>query len=224
MASGSPDLTQALNHLMDIPRGDGRGRMILFMAAENGSGTSHVVRELSRLAVAVGKRVLLAQLDLSKGDQYLSFANPVSQAAGGALSGPYQAEQNGQSFWKVTPAAVGESGQNPMKLYRVGTYGPDLTYFDWTLVRPGQNVFIVQGREYWSSVRDIYDLIFVDAPAADVSEAGLTVAPEADGTVIIAPLNRGSGSGALADRIKKAQAHCVGTILNAPNEIARPYA
>lgn len=225
MTPDNKNLGYALEALCNIPRGDGRGRVITCMSPETGAGTSYVTRQLALRAKDKGLRVLLCDMDFSNNSQYVWFTTQTAQSIHGTLSGPYDARFNAAPFWQITPqdmAAIG-TGVHCV-IYRVGGHVLDVTYFDWSQIIPGQNVLVVPSRAYWKSVRDHYDLILIDTPAIDRSRAGLTAAQEADGCIVIAATGSENGASTtdIQTEIRQANGRCVGVILNAPTA-SKPF-
>jgi Mrp family chromosome partitioning ATPase len=70
--------------------------------------------------------------------------------------------------------------------------------------------------DYWTALRRHAELVVVDAPAAERSNAGLVIAPYMDFTVLVVAADGAdaSAAAALKDAILEAGGHCAGLVFN----------
>lgn len=179
-------------------------------AARSGAGTSYVVRELALTMAGTGRSVLIADMDISRCDQYARFA-----ADGAALSGPYDASYGTAPFWQVSPAIAGSDGQTTFgALYQCPSLGVSVTSFLWQNLRQGQSVNIARAPDYWSALRGAYNAVIIDVPALDRSDCGNTVFAYADSNVLIAPGSDAPDNHMAFGAITAAGGTCAGVIFN----------
>ena len=60
-----------------------------------------------------------------------------------------------------------------------------MTRFRREVLKGRQTVHVLPGADYWNALRKHADLVVIDAPAADRSQAALTGAPFIDQTVLV---------------------------------------
>ncbi|MBV9508938.1 MAG: sugar kinase [Caulobacteraceae bacterium] len=223
MVDLTAEMAQLWASLGPVPRapgGVGLGRVIQFVAAHCGEGTSTVARELARFAAAHARRpVWLVDLDVPDSPQYAAAAadarlyGPLGQAA--------TASPDGSAFFTVQPPAIGPDG----KPWRDARYlvahpmgGPNLwvTRFRREALRPDQAVHVMPTGSYWSAMRRHAELVVVDAPAAARSQAAFTIAPFVDCTVLVVAAQEGdvAGPAAVRDGLMAAGGHCAGVVFN----------
>lgn len=91
----------ALAERLGPPPGE-RARLIQFVSAEPGEGTSTVAREFSRaMSAGAHKGVWLVDLNLLKGDQFDAISSHAKEY--GPLGAPVRASPNQTAFFSVTP-------------------------------------------------------------------------------------------------------------------------
>jgi Mrp family chromosome partitioning ATPase len=173
----------------------GYGRVLQFVAARSGEGTSTVAREFAWLAAArLRKRVWLVDAGLMGPGQINAIAAHPGRY--GSLGGAAGASPDGSCFFGVRPQAADPSGRPiPPARYLVAhpVSGPNLwvTRFRREQLAPGQSAYIVPGSAYWDVMRKHAELVIIDAPAADRSQAATLLAPHADATVLVVAADAG---------------------------------
>lgn len=167
----------------------GRSRAVQFIAARKGEGTSTVAREFARFAAKrAGRSVWLIDLDLFSSHQHAAIgANPERY---GALGATVSASPDGTAFFTVQPPLRNEQGEATpdaryLVAHAVGGARWWVTRFRGDALRGRQTVHILPSGDYWRTMRRYADLIVVDCSSADRSQAGLTVAPFMDQTVMV---------------------------------------
>lgn len=166
-----------------------RGRVIQFVAATGGEGTSTVAREFARLAaVRARKPVWLVDADLDRQTQ--SQAVAVEPERFGRLGKAAASSPDGSSFFTVEPALCDREGR-PVPAARLALARPALGGRLWvTEARTAQIGLDRRARlspsgAWWDAMRRHADTVVVDSPAADRSEAAALLAPLADLTVLV---------------------------------------
>lgn len=185
------DLTAEMADLwasLGAPSG-GRGRVVQFVAARRGEGTSTVARELAAFAARrAGRSVWLIDLDLLSSPQHAALA--AAQSRFGKLGDAAVATPDGSLFFTVQPSTQAPDGTTwPASRFlaghRVGEARWWVTRFRREALRGRQTVHILPSADYWNALRKFADLVVVDAPSLDRSQAALTVAPYMDQSVLV---------------------------------------
>lgn len=173
----------------------GYGRVLQFAAARSGEGTSTVAREFAWMAASrLGRTVWLVDADLSGPGQINAIAAPPARY--GALGGAAGASPDGSSFFAVRPQAVDAAGHPvpPARYLVAHTAGaPNLwvTRFRREQLQPGQTAYVTPGSAYWDVMRKHADLVVIDAPGADRSQAAILLGSYADATVLVVAADAG---------------------------------
>lgn len=198
----------------------GHGRVLQFVSARAGEGTSTVAREFAVYASHRTRRpVWLVDLDLTRGAQHGVISR--EKARYGALGAPAAASPDGSVFFTVQPPGRGADGRPfPDARYLVAhpVGGPRLwvTRFRREQLRAEQTVHIVPGAGYWTALRRHAELVVVDAPAADHSRAAVMLAPFVDASVLVVAADDGDAAGpsSLKAAINGAGGRCAGVFVN----------
>lgn len=191
MVDLTAEMAQLADSLGDLARSaaPGFGRVIQFAAARSGEGTSTVAREFARFTAANSQRpVWLVDLDLTGAGQHGYIeARPSVYGRMGAAAG---ASPDGSIFFQVRPPARDESGAvtpdaRYLVAHPVGSSSFWVTRFRRERLLAGQDVAITPTPDYWNMMRRHAELVVVDAPAAERSQAATLIAPFADATVLV---------------------------------------
>ncbi len=173
----------------------GHGRVLQFASARTGEGTSTVAREFARLAAQRLRRpIWLIDTDLTGATQSATISAHPAQY--GRMGGAAGGSPDGSSFFTVRPQAVDAGGAPvPPARYLVAhpVGGPNLwvTRFRRELMAPGQSAYVTPGSAYWDVMRRHAELIIIDAPSAEQSQASIMLAPHADATVLVVAADAG---------------------------------
>lgn len=167
----------------------GRARVVQIVSARRGEGASTVARELAFFAARrAGRSVWLVDLDLLGSPQYESLRTESDRY--GELGEAAAASPDGSMFFTVQPQArIADGTPFPDSRYlaahRVGEARWWVTRFRREALRGRQAVHILPTGDYWTALRKYADLIVVDAPSPDRSQAALSVASFMDQTVMV---------------------------------------
>jgi len=201
------------------PAPAGQGRVIQFVSATGGEGTSTVAREFARLAaVRARKPVWLIDADLNQQDQQEAVAAEPTRF--GRLGAVAHASPDGSSFFSIAPALVTRDGR-PVRAARLLTARPALGGRLWVsrfraeALRSGQRATVIGDAAYWQAMRRHADTVVIDTPAADRSGAALTLAPVVDATVLVLVSNTAPADPmTLRDRIEGVGGRIAGLVIN----------
>jgi Mrp family chromosome partitioning ATPase len=180
------DLRDLYRSLSQSPGHDG-GRSVMFIAARAGEGVSSIAASFARLAAEQAHRaVWLVDLDLKRNHLFNTFAvGPFAEAMGG-VGPPYSAALKTQPFFSIEPADPDAgSGLGRFTAHRVGDTRLMVTQFDASRLKPSQTIRVRTQPAYWQIVRAVTDWAIVDAPAFELSAAGLAITSQMDHTVIV---------------------------------------
>ncbi len=201
----------------------GRARAIQFAAATAGEGVSTIAREFAFFAAAhAGKRVWLVDLDVLGEAQVLSIGAAPERY--GRLGPASSASPDGSAFFTVQPPLRRPDGRawsdaRYFAAYAVGDVSLWVTQFRRDALKPRQSVHILPNGAYWNALRRHADLVVVDAPPADRSQAVLTVAPFMEDTVLVVAADQRDvkAPAKLRDAIAGAGGRCSGLFFNRAN-------
>lgn len=167
----------------------GRARILQLVSARRGEGTSTIARELAFFAARrAGRAVWLVDLDLMASPQHAAISAESERY--GLIGQPAQASPDGSIFFAVQPPAQSPDGKpwpdaRYLAAHRVGAARWWVTRFRREALRGRQTVHILPSGDYWTALRKFADLIIVDCPSGDRSQAATTVAPFMDQTVMV---------------------------------------
>jgi hypothetical protein len=167
----------------------GRPRVIQVVCARQGEGTSTVARELALYAAKGANRsVWLVDMDLLASPQHAVIRSDPDRF--GELGEAVAATPDGSMFFTVQPGSKTADGKPwPdaafLAAHRVGKARWWVTRFRREVLRTGQTVHILPRPDYWAAMRRHADVVIVDAPAADRSQAAVTLSPFVDQTVLV---------------------------------------
>ena len=201
----------------------GQARVVQFVAASGGEGTSTLARGLARFVAGRARRpVWLVDLDLMNSPQHAAIAADPGHF--GELGRQTAASPDGSTFFTIQPPALAPDGkpwQAARYLVAHPVGGPNLwvTRFRRDALRGDQAAHVIPSGDYWNALRRYAELVVIDAPAADRSNVALTIAPFVDATVLVVAADDedGTGPAALRDAIQAAGGHCAGLIFNRAN-------
>jgi Mrp family chromosome partitioning ATPase len=209
--------------------GAGGGRVVQFVSAQRGEGTSTVAREFARhLAQRARKGVWLIELDLMRGDQYGALASDPERY--GFLGKAVKSSADGSMFFQVVPALKGVDGRpwsdaSYMAAYPVGGKRWWVTRFRRETLKAGQTARILNAPGYWQSLRQHADWVIVDSPAAERSRVVLASAPHMDANVLVVAAEQGEPErpAMLRDAITSVGGNVAGVFLNRVRTEAAPF-
>jgi Mrp family chromosome partitioning ATPase len=198
----------------------GRARLVQFIAAREGEGVSTVAREFAFYAArTLRRRVWLVDLDLMGQTQAAALAG--DPARFGELGPPAVATPDGSMFFSVQPPLKRPDGRpwpdaRYISVHAAGGAGFWVTRFRREAMRGRQGVHVLPVPDYWKALRRHCDLVVVDAPAAERSHGGLTVAPFMDDVVLVVAADEHDPRAAaeLRDQLGAAGARCSGLFVN----------
>ena len=170
------------------------GRGIMFIAAQENEGTSSVAASFALLAAERSRKsTWLVDLNLHDNPQFEAFRRGDFGTRG--LSRAYDASLGTQAFYDIVEARGGHrhgAGANSKLLAAHQVSGTRLlvTRFRNNRVAHGGKIHLSTRSEWWAALRRGADWVIVDAPAAERSGAGLAMASQMDGVIIVVQADR----------------------------------
>lgn len=197
-----------------------QGRVLQFVSARTGEGTSTIAREFARLAaVRARKPAWLIDADLYDQSQLSAVAMQADRF--GPVQGQASASPDGSSFFTLYPPIKDRNGR-PMAdgrlLHARAVLGGRLwvTRLRSEAMHAAQRAQFLGTPAYWEAMRRHSDYIIIDSPAADRSDAALTLAPHVDATVLVVAADEQDVGepAALRDALEAADGFVAGMVFN----------
>lgn len=200
--------------------GPGRPYVLQVISARRGEGASTVARELALFtARRAARKTWLVDMDLGAAAQYQAISSDVERY--GALGPPVAASPDGSAFFTVQPPAPRPDGgvwpdARYLSAYGVGGSRFWVTRFNREALRGPQKVHIIPGAEYWAALRQHAEVVIIDSPSADRSQAGLAIAQHMDQTVLVVSAQQPDVKppAQLRDALAAAGGRCAGVFFN----------
>ncbi|MBY9067164.1 hypothetical protein K1X12_09660 [Hyphomonas sp. WL0036] len=221
------DLRQDLSGLWQaaarVPPRSG-GRVLMFMAAREGEGTSSMAASFALMASARAARMTwLIDLDLRANPLYTAFAKGILKDTGRpghALDASLGTEQ----IYSVPGTEAVPAMQKLLTAHQIDGQRLLVTRFRNERLAPGQRVRLQPAPGWWGALRRSCDWAILDAPALARSAAGLTFAPMTDGVVLVVEAGA-TGAGDVEDlraAVEGAGGTVIGAVMNQMKSGHRP--
>jgi len=220
--SGMVDLTGEMADLWAAlgPTQPGRGRVVQFVSARTGEGTSTVAREFARVAAVRARRPAWL-IDADVYDQNQLNAVAMEPQRFGPVQGYASASPDGSAFFTIHPPLKDPQGKplaDSRLLHARAVLGGRLwvTRLRAEALHIAQRAQFLASGAYWEAMRKHADYVIIDSPAADRSDAALALAPYLDATVlVVAADERDVGEpAALRDALEAAEGFVAGMVFN----------
>lgn len=222
-----PDLSNVWRASARItsPRGS---RAIMFISARSGEGATSMAGSFALLAARRAKRnAWLVDLDLRNNRAFKGFQSGFANGVG-RPGRAYDASFGVEQMYQVFPKTVSRGGKRstPEKLltaHQIENERLMVTRFRDDRLRPAQRVHVCTQPTWWNTLRRAADWIVVDAPAIDRSGAGLAVASQMDGIVLVVRADETSAQDltALRREVEIHHGNIIGVAINAVRGDAR---
>lgn len=163
------------------------GRLVMFIGPRRGEGVSSIATSAAlEAAERVERPAWLVDLDIANNALFNEFAVGSMARTFGGVGKPYSACLRQQPFFAIRPSEREDMPHDWFTAHRIGDTRLMVTQFDSERLKPGQSLQVRSQPAYWAAVRDATDWTVVDAPAPEVSTAGLAIAGQMDNCVIVA--------------------------------------
>lgn len=197
------------------------GRGIMFISAHDGEGTSSVAASFALMAADKCRRAAwLVDLDLHENPQFEAFKRGDFDGLG-LPSRAYDASLGTRPFYDIIEARRGErrGGEDNTKLlaaHQITGTRLLVTRFRNEKVAHGGKIHLSTRSEWWGALRRGADWIIVDAPAVERSGAGLAMASQMDGVIIVVQADQ-TRPEAVTNLVKEIEAYggqVLGVVMN----------
>jgi Mrp family chromosome partitioning ATPase len=192
------------------------GRVLMFMAAREGEGTSSVAASFALMAAARAARMTwLIDLDLRENPLYTAFSKGILSGVGRpghALDASLGVDQ----IYSVPGSETVPAMSKLLTAHQIEGLRLLVTRFRNERLAPGQRLRMQAAAAWWDALRRSADWAIIDAPALARSAAGLTYAPLADGVVLVVQAEA-AGAGEVEDlraAVEAAGGTVIGVVMN----------
>jgi Mrp family chromosome partitioning ATPase len=199
---GRTDATMQLDHLFRVEAGRGDARIVQFISARNGEGTSSIARNFAMTAASYhGLVVVMIDLGWDSNAQYRFF-----DADRDVTLRRLDLGGTSPTFLPLKNLAFYQVGQHSLFISRYEAHEP-----------PDRRIYFpATGAGFWSQLRNAADLIVIDAPAQERNLDGVMVSPVADSVVLVVEAERTAAPEVMRPRekIERHGGHIEGVVLN----------
>ena len=192
------------------------GRAVMFIAARSGEGTTSMAASFALIAAARARRsAWLVDLDMRRNPAIAGFKAGFARGVG-KPGRAYDASLGTSQFFMVSPQAVAQGGKpvaasKLLMAHHIEGTRLMVTRFRKDRLREGQKVQLRTQPQWWQTLRKATDWIITDAPALERSAAGLVMAGQMDGVILVVKADGTSAEDVLTLR-NEIEAHG-GTVL-----------
>lgn len=202
--------------------GDG-GRVILFVSAMTGEGTTSVASSFACVAARRSeKQAWLVDLDLRQNPVFRGFEHRFARDIG-RPGRAYDASLRQDPIYSVSPHLVDVKQNKLLTAHDIDGLPLLITRFRNERLKAGQKVTLQSSPGWWTAVRKISDWVVVDAPSLERSTAAFSMMDQADAIVLVVEADRTSPELVeMARRDLQARGgHVIGAVLNKVGADAR---
>lgn len=198
-----------------LPAAEG-ARVVQFIAARAGEGTSSLAASFAMLVADAGNRpVWLLDTDFSGNHLYTAFSKGMIPGTG-RPGRPLDASLGTEQIYRVDGAQGDPALAKLLTVHQIGDSRLFVTRFRNERLGPGQSAHPVAAPAWWAALRQISGWVIVDTPALAQSPLALRYAAHADGVVLVikadaTPANEAS---ALRHAVETAGGVILGAVLN----------
>lgn len=208
--------------VLNPPMAEGPGRVVQFISAQPGEGTSTIARAFARTATLQAQQyVMLLDLNTAGPSQYDWFQQASRRDRALALGEPLDIGVDATPLWRLSGEHVvtelPNAARGPlMSFHRAGPSRLLVSRFRHESLRDGQTAQVGNQPEFWNNLRERISFTVVDTPAASRSPDGLVISSLADLVVLVveAESTRVPVVNDLRDLIQSRGANLAGVVLN----------
>ena len=217
------DLTNLWRAAARITSPEG-GRALMFVSARSGEGSSSIATSFALMAASRSSRsTWLIDLDFRRNPLFKAFDEGFSKNVG-RPGRAYDASLNVTPIYALSPPGPDRAeGSKLLTVHQIEGTRLLVTRFRNERLRQGQRVQLKTQPKWWSALRASTDWIIVDAPALERSAAGLAMASQMDGVVLVVRADKTSVEEVTAMRLE-IEGHggkVVGVVMNRVRADAR---
>ncbi len=201
----------------------GAGRAVMFIAARDGEGVTSLAASFALLAGRQAEKpAWLVDLDLRRNPAFEAFETGFADRIG-RPGRAFDASLRQEPIYSVVPRIAGKAEGKLLTAHEIDGANLLVTRFRNERLQPGQRVHIRTAPDWWRALRKLTDWIVVDAPSLQRSPAGLAMAGQMDGVVLVVEADRTSTEDVLSAR-REIEAHdgeIIGVVMNRVRADAR---
>ncbi|MCR9079192.1 MAG: hypothetical protein NXH78_08835 [Hyphomonadaceae bacterium] len=175
-----------------VPTTGEGGRVILFVSAQTGEGTTSVASSFACLAARRSEtRAWLVDLDLQQNPVFRGFERRFARDIG-RPGRAYDASLRQDPIYSVSPRLVDVKQNKLLTAHDIDGLPLLITRFRNERLNAGQKVKLQASPAWWSAVRKIADWVVVDAPSLERSSAAFSMIDQADAIILVVEADRTS--------------------------------
>jgi Mrp family chromosome partitioning ATPase len=190
----------------------GAGAVVMFMGTKHDVGISEVARAFAELAAErAAKSAWLIDLDFFGPGQFSALGGMQT-----GFKGPYDMTFGVTPFWRAQPRSPdGAQGEGAVVGYKTLIPKLYVSCFNRKALADNQKLLVTPAPDYWRAVRRSVNLTIVDAPPLEQSRAGLALAADMDGVVLVIDGNKSNvrESIDLRDEVVGRGGRCLGIVV-----------
>ncbi|MEO1188676.1 MAG: hypothetical protein AAFW60_06360 [Pseudomonadota bacterium] len=161
------------------------GRVIMFTSARVGEGVTSMAASFACIAARrADKPVWMVDLDFRRNPVFQGFQNGFARDVG-RPGRAYDAALRQDPIYRITPRIDGARQSKLLTAHDVDGLALLVTRFRGDRLKSGQRVRTQQASDWWQALRGISSWAVIDAPALERSSAATTMAPVADGIILV---------------------------------------
>ena len=201
----------------------GGGRAVMFISARDGEGTTSIAASFALLAARrVEKAAWLIDLDLRRNPAFRAFETGFADRIG-KPGRAFDASLRQDPIYSVIPRVADNGADKLLTAHEIDGARLLVTRFRNERLRQGQRIQIRTAPDWWRALRKVSDWIIVDAPSLERSPAGLAMASQMDGVILVVEADATSAEDVVAAR-REIEAHggeIIGVTMNRVRADAR---
>ena len=167
-----------------------QARMLLFTSSRNGEGVTSMAASFACMAARRSEKpVWLVDLDFRRNPVFHGFERRFARDVG-QPGRAYDASLKQPPIFNVTPSVASARQEKLLTAHDIEGLPLLVTRFRTDRIKPDQRVLVQDSPGWWQTLRRMASWSIVDAPALERSSAALTLARQADGTVLVVAADR----------------------------------
>ncbi len=206
-----------------LSSGSGGGRTVMFISARDGEGVTSMAASFACLACRrVERPAWLIDLDLRRNRLYKGFEEGFARGIG-RPGRAYDASLRKTPIYSIVPRVVKGEDEKLLTVHEIEGARLMVTRFRNERLQKGQRVQVRTSPEWWQTLRKMADWITVDAPSLERSPAGLAMASQMDGIILVVEADATSAEDVVGAR-REIEAHggnIIGVAMNRVGSDAR---
>ena len=200
-----------------------QARVLMFTSARSGEGVTSMAASFACMAARrAEKPVWLVDLDFRRNPVFHGFEKGFARDVG-PPGRAYDASLKQTPIFNVTPSPAGARYDKLLTANDIEGLPLLVTRFRTDRIKSDQRVLIQDSPGWWQTLRRMASWIIIDAPALERSSAALSLARQADGTVLVVAADQTTPADVDGARreIEVNQGRILGAVMNGVKADAR---